>query len=116
MRNMKEHQRKGNVYPVTTQHLPGTIHANGSDHTRFCPKEPVIKKGNFHEELAEGSCLEIIIVSFGNSANPRIRGAIRRNTEIKGLEDDAFALENLIPLVAILGHEDKLINTNNQEI
>jgi len=75
------------AYPVSSEHPPREVHSDSSDHTRFRSQESMIEEGNFHEELRKSSSLDIVIVGFRNSSNPRVRRAVGGDVEFERLHD-----------------------------
>ena len=69
----------------------------------------MVEQGDLDEELAEGARLDVVVVRARDAAHPRVRGAVVRDLEVEGLQDDALALEDLLLLVPLLGHEDELV-------
>jgi hypothetical protein len=61
------------TYPVVSQHSPGAIHTDSCNETRLCSQEPVIQEGELHEELAQSSSLQVVVVCFRDPTNPRVR-------------------------------------------
>src|ERR1700733_13846374 len=94
------------TYPVTVQHSSCTIHTNGSGQARLHPQEPVVQQCHFRQELAKRSGLNVIIVRSAYLAHPTIWRTIVRYPEVKRLQDNALALQNLLPRVSILRHSD----------
>ena len=74
----------------------------------------MVEKCNFHEELGECTCLNIVIVGLGDSSDPRVWGAVGRDFKVESLENDPFTLEDLFLVVSLFSHEDELIDTASQ--
>jgi len=73
------------TYPVSSEHSPRKIHSNSSNHTRLCSQESMIEESDFHEEFREGASLDVVIVGFRDSSNPRVRRAVGRYVELERL-------------------------------
>jgi hypothetical protein len=74
----------------------------------------MVEERNFHEELGECTCLDIVIVGLGDTSDPRVRRAVGRDLEIESLENDPFTLEDLFLVVPLFSHEDELVDTASQ--
>lgn len=45
----------------------------------------MVEKGDLHQELGQSTSLNIVIVGFRNSSNPRVGRAVRGNVEFERL-------------------------------
>ena len=66
-------QDKDTTYPVSSQHLPRSIHTNRRDHARLYSKETGIQERNLRQELAERSRLDVVIVGLADLSHPAVR-------------------------------------------
>ena len=45
----------------------------------------MIEEGDLHKELGEGASLDVVVVRFADTADPRVRGAVGRDVEVEAL-------------------------------
>ena len=102
------------VIPFASQHLPGAIHRHCGYEAGLATQELMIQKSHFGQKLAERPGMEIVVIRLADPAHPTVRRAVLRHFKVQGLEDNAFALENLLSCEAVLGHEYELVNGGRQ--
>lgn len=72
----------------------------------------MVQESDLHQELAKCASLNVVVVGLADAAHPRVRGAVRRDVETKGGQQDALALDDLFLGVGIVGQSDKLVDTD----
>lgn len=77
------------AHPVLAEHAVGEVHADSGDEARLGPQEAVVEEGGLDEELGQGAGLDVVVVRLGDSADPRVRRAVRRDGEVEALNCDA---------------------------
>jgi hypothetical protein len=73
------------THPITIQHPSRDIHPNRSDHTRLGTQETMIEQCHFHEELGQSPGLNVVVIRFGDPADPAVRRAVRGDVKVEGL-------------------------------
>jgi len=79
----------------TLQDQAGKVHGRGTDLTLGVTHESVVKKADFHEVLAEGSGLDVVVVGLGDAAQ-EVHGVGVAHVVVEGLEDVTFGIQDLL--------------------
>lgn len=103
------------TYPFRSfEHRPCQVETRRGDVRRRIRQEAVVYESNLHEVLGKGTCLDVVVVGLGATAQKVERIGVVES-KVQDLEDITFRLEDFLVRVSTVGHVDEVLDRRSHD-